>query len=57
MKRLATKYVIIAEILYKRSFNGILLRCLHVEEIETTLEKWGHMWSSFQWEINLWQVN
>ena len=38
MKILATKYVIIDDILYKRSFNGILLRCLHVEEIETTLE-------------------
>ena len=38
IKRLATKYVIIGEILYKRSFNGILLSCLHVEEIGTSLE-------------------
>jgi len=38
MKRLATKYVIIGDVLYKRSFNGIFLRCLHVEEVETTLE-------------------
>ena len=38
MKRLAIKYVIIGDILYKRSFNGILLRCLHDKEIGTTLE-------------------
>ena len=38
MKTLATKYVIIDDILYKRSFNGIILRYLHDEEIETALE-------------------
>jgi len=38
MKRLATKYLIIGDILYKRSFNGILLRCLHDEEIGASLE-------------------
>ena len=38
MKRLATKYVIIGDVLYKRSFNGILLRCLHVEEIRIAFE-------------------
>jgi len=38
MKRLATKYVIIGDILYKRSFNGILLRFLHDEEIGAALE-------------------
>ena len=38
MKRLAIKYVIIGDVLYKRSFNGILLRCLHVEEIGIVLE-------------------
>lgn len=37
MKRLATKYIIVGNILYKISFNGILLRCLHDEEIGTTL--------------------
>jgi len=36
MKRL--KYVIIDEILYKRSFNDILLRCLHNKEIDIALE-------------------
>ena len=38
MKRLAIKYVIIGNILYKRSFNGILLRCLYDEMIGTALE-------------------
>jgi len=38
MKRLATRYVIIGDILYKRSFNGILLRCLLSEDIDTALE-------------------
>jgi len=38
MKNLATKYIIISDILYKRSFNGILLRCLHDEEIGIALE-------------------
>ena len=38
MKRLSINYVIIGDILYTRSFNGILLRCLHDEEIDTTLE-------------------
>ena len=38
MKRLATKYIIIGDILYKRSFNGIILRCIHDEEIRAALE-------------------
>ena len=38
MKRLATRYVIIRDVLYKRSFNGILLRCLLNEDVDTTLE-------------------
>jgi len=38
MKRLTTKYVIIGDIIYKRSFNGIILRCLHDEEIRKALE-------------------
>ena len=38
MKRLATKYVIISDVLYKRSFNDIILRCLHVEEVDIALE-------------------
>jgi len=38
IKKLAMKYVIIDDILYKRSFNGILLRCLHDEEIGVALE-------------------
>jgi len=33
------KYVIIGDILYRRSFNGALLRCLTQDEIETTLEQ------------------
>ena len=37
MKRLATKYVVIGDVLYKRSFNGILLRCLLSEDTDTTL--------------------
>jgi len=38
MKRLATKYVVIGYFLYKISFNGILLRCLLSEDIDTALE-------------------
>ena len=38
MKKLATKYVIIGDILYKRSFNSILLRYLNDEEIGIALE-------------------
>ena len=38
MKRLATKYVFIGDILYKRSFNDILLRCLFSEDTNTALE-------------------
>jgi len=38
MKRLATKYVIIGDVLYKRLFNNILLRCLLSEATDTTLE-------------------
>ena len=38
IKRLATKYVVISDVLYKRSFNDILLRCLLSEDIDTTLE-------------------
>jgi len=38
MKRLATKYIIIGDILYEISFNGILLRCIHDEEIGAALE-------------------
>ena len=38
MKRLATRYVIIRDVLYKISFNGILLRCLLSEDIDTALE-------------------
>jgi len=38
MKRLATKYVVIGDVLYKRSFNSILLRCLLSEHIDIALE-------------------
>jgi len=38
MKRLAARYVIIGDVLYKRSFNGILLRFLLIEEISAALE-------------------
>ena len=38
MKRLAHKYVVIGDVLYKRSFNGILLRCLLSKDIDTALE-------------------
>lgn len=33
------KYVLISDILYRRYFDGALLRCLIHEEIATTLEK------------------
>ena len=38
MKRLATRYVIIGDVLYKISFNGILSRCLLNGDVNTTLE-------------------
>jgi len=38
MKMLATKYVVIGDVLYKRSFNGILLRCLLSEDTDIALE-------------------
>lgn len=38
MKILATRYVIIEDVLYKRSFNGILLRCLLNEDVDIALE-------------------
>lgn len=34
VKRLATRYVLLANVLYKRSFDGVLLRCLDDEEVK-----------------------
>ena len=39
LKRTAIKYLIIGEFLYKRSFDGALLRCLTQDEIATSLEQ------------------
>jgi len=39
LKRSALKYVIIGDILYRRSFYGDLLRCLPHNEVEITLQQ------------------
>jgi len=39
LKRIAIKYVIIAEVLYRRSFDGALLRCLIQYKIAIALEQ------------------
>jgi len=38
LKRTAIRYVIIGEVLYRRSFDSALLRCLTQDEIATSLE-------------------
>lgn len=38
LKKTTLKYVIIGYILYKKSFDGALLRCLTHHEIEATLQ-------------------
>jgi len=39
LRRTTMTYVIIGDILYRRSFDGALLRCLTYDEIATTLEQ------------------
>jgi len=39
LRRIAIRYVIIGDVLYRRSFDGALLRCLTLDEITTTLEQ------------------
>jgi hypothetical protein len=39
LKNLAKKYIILAKVLYQRSFDGILLRCLKQSEIHIVLEQ------------------
>ena len=39
LKRTAIRYVIISEVLYRRSFDGTFLICLTQDEIATTLEQ------------------
>lgn len=39
MRKLATRYVLCGEQLYKREFNRVLLRCLREEEVQQVMHE------------------
>ena len=39
MRKLATRYVLCGEQLYKREFNHVLLRCLTEEEVQQVMHE------------------